>query len=173
MMADATTSHIVNFTHRTLRSPHLRFSPVYSKKWNKRELTIPLNQTNIPMSGINTGVFFAAVMPGLYAQCLSLLTEPRKRLVAIGCLAGMGGSRVLRGCLMWVVGVLGCLLGRVLSKRKRREGGVSFQREQGNRHLAWVGELCRCGRRGSWTILCLFCECRISILKTDTTRQRP
>ncbi|KAG0633172.1 hypothetical protein HOY80DRAFT_1107895 [Tuber brumale] len=79
-MAEAATSHIVNSTHRTLRSPHLQFLPIYLKKWSKRALTIPLNLTNIPMSGIDTDVFFTVVAPRLYVQCLRLLAELRKRL---------------------------------------------------------------------------------------------
>ncbi|KAG0632881.1 hypothetical protein HOY80DRAFT_703080 [Tuber brumale] len=60
----------------------------------------------------------------------------------------MGLSGVLRIWLMSGVGAHGYLIGRVLSKRKRREGKVSFRREQGRRHLAWVGRLCKWGGRG-------------------------
>ncbi|KAG0642374.1 hypothetical protein HOY80DRAFT_639303 [Tuber brumale] len=65
LMAEATTSHIVNSMHRTLRSPHLQLPTIYSKKWRKRELTIPSNPTNIPMSCMDTCLFFTAVMPRL------------------------------------------------------------------------------------------------------------
>ncbi|KAG0637212.1 hypothetical protein HOY80DRAFT_1052398 [Tuber brumale] len=57
LMVEAATSHIVNMTHRTLGRPLFQFSSIYSKKRNKGELTIPLNPTNIPMSGIDSEVF--------------------------------------------------------------------------------------------------------------------
>ena len=65
----------------------------------------------------------------LYVQCLSLLTELRIHLGGDWVLGWDGESRVLRMCLMWGVGALGYLLGRVLSKRKRREGRMSCWRE--------------------------------------------
>ncbi|KAG0637175.1 hypothetical protein HOY80DRAFT_974278 [Tuber brumale] len=79
-MAEPTTSHIVNSMHRTRPSPHLQFSPIYSKKWSKCELTIVSNPTNILMSGIDTDMLLNAVVPRLYVQCLSLLTELQERL---------------------------------------------------------------------------------------------
>ncbi|KAG0632803.1 hypothetical protein HOY80DRAFT_1112439 [Tuber brumale] len=115
------TSAIVNLTHRALGGPHFQFSPINSKKKpNKRELTIPVNPTNIPMSGIDADVFFTTVMPGLYARCLGSLAGLRGLLGGDCVLGRDGGSRVLRMCSIWGVGEFGYLLGRVLSKRKRR-----------------------------------------------------
>ncbi|KAG0643056.1 hypothetical protein HOY80DRAFT_1134076 [Tuber brumale] len=92
-MAEAGTSQIVNSTHRTLRSPHLQFSPIYSKKWSKRDLTIPPHPDNVPVSGIGTDMPFTAVMPRLHAQCLSLLTELRKQLGGDWVLGRDGGNQ--------------------------------------------------------------------------------
>ncbi|KAG0632768.1 hypothetical protein HOY80DRAFT_1006550 [Tuber brumale] len=110
LMAEAATSHIVNSMRRTLRSPHLQFSPIYSKKWSKRELTIPVSPTNIPMSGMDTHVFFTTVMPKLYAQCLSLLTELRKRLGGNWVLSRDGGKQCVKNELD-----VGCRGARVLA----------------------------------------------------------
>ncbi|KAG0643103.1 hypothetical protein HOY80DRAFT_1134030 [Tuber brumale] len=85
LMVEAATSHILNSMHRTLRSPQFAFSPIYSKKWSKRELAIASDPSNIPMSGIVTDVLFTAVMPRLYAQYLSFLTELGTGWAAIWC----------------------------------------------------------------------------------------
>ncbi|KAG0637266.1 hypothetical protein HOY80DRAFT_1084820 [Tuber brumale] len=67
LIAKAVTSHIVNSIHRALGGPHFQLSPICSKKRNKHELTIPLNPTNTPMSGIDAEMFFTIVMLGLKA----------------------------------------------------------------------------------------------------------
>ncbi|KAG0127182.1 hypothetical protein HOY82DRAFT_613730 [Tuber indicum] len=68
--------------------PQLQLSPIYARKRSNHQLTIPLNPVNNHMSDMGVNVFLAAVMPALYARCLSSLTELRKRL---------GGDWVLGG----------------------------------------------------------------------------
>ncbi|KAG0633082.1 hypothetical protein HOY80DRAFT_662356 [Tuber brumale] len=157
-MAEATTSHIVNSTHRTLRSPHLQFPTIYSRKWRKRELTIPSNPINIPISGIDTGLFFTAVMLRLYAQCLSLLTELGKQLggdLMFGRDWGMQGVKNVldvggRGTRVLARQSTGI---GVLSKRKREEGGDGFLERTGKpppgpggKELSGRGRGVHCGR---------------------------
>ncbi|KAG0138539.1 mitochondrial small ribosomal subunit Rsm22-domain-containing protein [Tuber indicum] len=90
VIADVAASHLAESAHKTLGGPHLQFSPVYSRKRSKHTLTIPLNPMNSRMSGMDADVFLTAVMPGLYAQCLSSLTELRKRLGGDWVLGGDG-----------------------------------------------------------------------------------
>ncbi|KAG0123591.1 hypothetical protein HOY82DRAFT_619031 [Tuber indicum] len=54
LIAEAATSRIVNSMHRNLGLPPFQFLSLWSKK---RELTILLNPTNIPISGIDADVF--------------------------------------------------------------------------------------------------------------------
>ncbi|KAG0130298.1 hypothetical protein HOY82DRAFT_562569, partial [Tuber indicum] len=80
VIADVATLHLVESAHKTLSGPQLLLSPIYARKRSKHQLTIPLNPVNSHMSDMDANVFLTAVMPGLYAQCLSSLTELRKRL---------------------------------------------------------------------------------------------
>ncbi|KAG0635192.1 hypothetical protein HOY80DRAFT_1094645 [Tuber brumale] len=68
--------------------PHLQFSPICARKRSNRQLTIPLNPINSNMLDMDAEVFLTGVMPGLYGQCMSLLTKLRKLL---------GGDWVLGG----------------------------------------------------------------------------
>ncbi|KAG0634135.1 mitochondrial small ribosomal subunit Rsm22-domain-containing protein [Tuber brumale] len=92
VIAGAAPSHLADSAHNTLGGPRLQFSPSYARKRSKHLLTIPLNPINNRMSDMDANVFLTAVMPGLYAQCLSSLTELRKRLGGDWVLGGDGGE---------------------------------------------------------------------------------
>ncbi|KAG0123756.1 hypothetical protein HOY82DRAFT_215490 [Tuber indicum] len=74
-MAKAAISHIVSSMWARTRRPTPPILAHLLEEWSECELTIPSNWTNIARSGINSDVFFTAVMPGPYVLCLSSLTE--------------------------------------------------------------------------------------------------
>ncbi|RPA89548.1 hypothetical protein L873DRAFT_1721283 [Choiromyces venosus 120613-1] len=99
LIVDVAPQQLVDSAHNTLGGPHLQFSPIYSHKRSKRALDIPLNPTNPHMSNIDADVYLSAVMPGLYAQCLSSLTELRRRLGSDWVLGGDGDEKGVKNVL--------------------------------------------------------------------------
>ncbi|PUU82708.1 mitochondrial small ribosomal subunit Rsm22-domain-containing protein [Tuber borchii] len=80
IIADVAAPHLMDSAKETLGGSLFTFSPIYAGKRSKRCLHIPLNPTHAKMSDMDANVFLTAVMPGLYAQCLSSLSELRRRL---------------------------------------------------------------------------------------------
>jgi len=99
IIADVATPHLMGSAHETLGGAPLTFSPIYAGKRSKRSLDIPLNPTHTKMLDMDANVFLAAVMPGLYAQCLSSLTELRRRLGGDWVLGGDGGEQGVKNVL--------------------------------------------------------------------------
>jgi len=99
LIADVATPHLMEAAQNTLGGSLFTFSPIYAAKRSKRSLDILSNPTHTHMSDMDANVFLTAVMPGLYAQCLSSLTELRKRLGGDWVLGGDGEEQGIRNVL--------------------------------------------------------------------------
>ncbi|KAG0644360.1 hypothetical protein HOY80DRAFT_1030136 [Tuber brumale] len=73
-------SAIGESAHGTLSSPYIQFLVICARKCSNHQLAISLNPINSNMSDMDADVFLTGVMPGLYGQYLSSLTELGKSL---------------------------------------------------------------------------------------------
>ncbi|CUS14500.1 unnamed protein product, partial [Tuber aestivum] len=127
VIANVPTSHLIDSAQATLGGSPFIHSPIYSKKRSKRELQIPLNPTTAQFSDMDAHVFLTALMPGLYAQCLSSLTELRRRLGSDWVLGGDRGEQGVRNVLDVGSGGAGVLAWRsiVEAEEERRRDELS------------------------------------------------
>jgi len=112
IIPDGVTQHLIESAQETLGGSLFTFSPIYAGKRSKRSLDILLNPTHTHMSDMDANVFLTAVMPGLYAQCLSSLTELRRRLGGDWVLGGDGEERGVKNVLDVGAGGAGMLAWR-------------------------------------------------------------
>lgn len=84
--------HLLEAAWRCLGGAQFPHSPIATEKRSKRILEIPLRPKDTRMSEKDADVFISAVLPGLYAEALSALTELRKRLGGDWVLGGDGAE---------------------------------------------------------------------------------
>ncbi|KZF19282.1 hypothetical protein L228DRAFT_251402 [Xylona heveae TC161] len=81
LLSDSSNKHISEAAHKVLGGPGLPYSPgTPASKRHLPQKPIGLSSFQTRMSDMESNVYVAAVMPGIYASVMSTLVEVRKRL---------------------------------------------------------------------------------------------
>ena len=79
MLSTVSNKHLDDLAQKLYGNPALHSSPIATEKKKNNTSSWPIHPS-YPMSDIEADLHYAAVMPGLYAQALSALSELRRRL---------------------------------------------------------------------------------------------